>query len=782
MAAFIQILALCALAVISWAEIRVVINEIDLKSPSHPGEKEFIELRGFQDETSTGQLLWNPMKSKSLQGFFVIGIQVDKKSKIDLVVNLWNSKTDENGYAVIGGNNVQNSLNLQGMIRYREMAHVSGGLGSAFGRQTDKSVPYAIALLRESLESRAARQLTLSIWEPFTEARPYIILEKDLVAKLKPYIVDMVVIGRQTMLPHCKIYQDLHDSFSGTANYLVREMQGTNPSGFSVNRCTVLTAGFLPEYFKLGTPTPGADNDCAGARFIIEDAVSQASQTPQRSQSPFGFGPLQSPVRLPESECVASTSGMQASGMSGARYEDTASLNRFAQSQVDSARQSTICLSDSGGITGLEGDLDHTLIQDLEVIGNLGGQAAVLEWDTEANFDPQWEEFMRLHFQFILPIAMILQNKKWFELLPDDDEPRNTKFRCRLCSKYVHEAGVRVQHQPLVSNPAGVSVDPDIETNSDRIRDHASSAGHTKVIAWLKQRELDQIRKRLADAQKRTEEANQGTMQVTARMVRAVYAEAKMNIPFISHNTLVQVLKLNGADMGMHHANDHAASDMTELIGSTMHAETITHLMDTKTPLSIIVDGSTDLHSQKYLIVYFQAMELNEPKVYFYKLIPVDYEDADSMLTALLDCFEQDSDDFKKYIKDNLVGFASDGASSMTGRENGLKVKLNTWTGRSLYAVHCMAHRLELALKWSIRHREESRMSQLTAAEQLQRKQSVAFYEDLQRVVGGVVHYYRDGPKKHAHLRNLAAVFRQRLYELQLFYRGARWVAADYNT
>lgn len=83
------------------AEQTVVINEIDLSTPSERGAKEFIELRGFEQLSYIDP--WIPMKNKTLQGYWIIGIVVEDRAKIELVVNLWNSRTDaRTGYAVAG--------------------------------------------------------------------------------------------------------------------------------------------------------------------------------------------------------------------------------------------------------------------------------------------------------------------------------------------------------------------------------------------------------------------------------------------------------------------------------------------------------------------------------------------------------------------------------------------------------------------------------------------------------------------------------------------------------
>lgn len=43
----------------------------------------------------------------------------------------------------------------------------------------------------------------------------------------------------------------------------------------SLKRCTTKTTGFVPETFKIGTPTPGSQNNCDGLHFILEENIEK---------------------------------------------------------------------------------------------------------------------------------------------------------------------------------------------------------------------------------------------------------------------------------------------------------------------------------------------------------------------------------------------------------------------------------------------------------------------------------------------------------------------------
>lgn len=111
------------------------------------------------------------------------------------------------------------------------------------------------------------------------------------------------------------------------------------------------------------------------------------------------------------------------------------------------------------------------------------------------------------------------------------------------------------------------------------------------------------------------------------------------------------------------------------------------------------------------VIINFRAVEEGRPKVYFYKVISVGPNTAATdYLHALVQSFEDDDEKFQKqginlhlkdYIKTHLFSVGTDGANVMTGKHNGLVALLNKWTGRTIFSVWCMAHRLELSTKWA---------------------------------------------------------------------------------
>uniref|UniRef100_A0A915J1A9 Uncharacterized protein n=1 Tax=Romanomermis culicivorax TaxID=13658 RepID=A0A915J1A9_ROMCU len=67
---------------------------------------------------------------------------------------------------------------------------------------------------------------------------------------------------------------------------------------------------------------------------------------------------------------------------------------------------------------------------------------------------------------------------------------------------------------------------------------------------------------------------------------------------------------------------------MIAVISEEMHDQLIKHLTKKQSPLSLILDRSTDNSQDHYLITYFQALESNIPILCFYKLILLEADET----------------------------------------------------------------------------------------------------------------------------------------------------------
>lgn len=218
-------------------------------------KNEFIELRS------------TCARSFSLQGYKLIELTAGPRSEsipmIELVVTLWNSHTNKNGYFTIGGSSVATAeINVPNdFIRFRQCFN-NGTIAFVTNFMlNDNSNLQAIGLLYSRGNSLPSIALT--------KKKNYMLLDDTIIQILKEHLVDLVVYGKKIDQNRCNIYEEIYPGFLNR-KYTLREFDTKEGDDYSLNRCALEGLGFLPEKFKLGKPTPEAET---GPHYILEDHI-----------------------------------------------------------------------------------------------------------------------------------------------------------------------------------------------------------------------------------------------------------------------------------------------------------------------------------------------------------------------------------------------------------------------------------------------------------------------------------------------------------------------------
>ncbi|EXX56686.1 hypothetical protein RirG_213860 [Rhizophagus irregularis DAOM 197198w] len=107
-----------------------------------------------------------------------------------------------------------------------------------------------------------------------------------------------------------------------------------------------------------------------------------------------------------------------------------------------------------------------------------------------------------------------------------------------------------------------------------------------------------------------------------------------------------------------------------------------------------MIDESTDITTTKHLDIYISYVaKRGIVKTHFLCLIPLTECDAESIICAIIDIFE------RKGVLSKLVAFASDSASVILGKNEGVAAKLSKICTYPLIINHCVAYRLVLICK-----------------------------------------------------------------------------------
>lgn len=131
---------------------------------------------------------------------------------------------------------------------------------------------------------------------------------------------------------------------------------------------------------------------------------------------------------------------------------------------------------------------------------------------------------------------------------------------------------------------------------------------------------------------------------------------------------------------------------------SEVEREKLANDIKTANFISVLSDGSTDSAIKEQELFYVRYVINGVPNVKFVAAIHVEKPDAksiyDGMKRAVTDYLKVPWNTWMS----KLVGLGCDGASVMTGVKGGLGALLRT-DSPTVYTVHCLAHRLELAYK-----------------------------------------------------------------------------------
>lgn len=299
----------------------------------------------------------------------------------------------------------------------------------------------------------------------------------------------------------------------------------------------------------------------------------------------------------------------------------------------------------------------------------------------------------------------------------------------------------------------------------ETIGNHAKSNIHTNIISRLQKLAAERQRTEIFQDEQNEEMMNNAKLLITSRIFRTVFVLNKLSLSHSDHAGLVTLQKLNGLDMGNHHYERTSCTRISVFISQVMHKTLIGYLIKNQMPISIIVDDSTGLLTVHYKIVYFQTIEDNSPVIYFYKLIELKAETGEANFECVKSAWENEGQDFYDYMQKNLIGFASDGASNNVGPDNGMIAYLRRWASKPLFAVHCMAHRLELVLLHAFNVNANTKL--------------ITHFIDS--TLNEIYSFYSHSHKRKTHLKQTTDSVKHKFYELKKIIK-VRWVASDYSS
>jgi len=155
--------------------------------------------------------------------------------------------------------------------------------------------------------------------------------------------------------------------------------------------------------------------------------------------------------------------------------------------------------------------------------------------------------------------------------------------------------------------------------------------------------------------------------------------------------------RLLGSSIGRQLYSFHACANIVSHIASCMICD---YLLKTKASFSIMIDESTSVANVQSLILYVRVTFNGKICTYFLGLMPLSKATA-AAIHEELNNFLTTVGFTEAVLHAQVVGFCSDGASCMIGQFGGVSTLLKDKCPL-FKTFHCMANRLELAVKTAV--------------------------------------------------------------------------------
>ena len=632
-----------------------------------------------------------------------------------MVANLNNFQVKDE-YFLLGGLRVVADINCDNQaVKFKKQ--LESGFYSDFVPNGDE-FPVAIAVLY-SEEELAFLELT--------KEKPEILIKRNIEARLTKIIRDLVVYGGKAYGQRCDIFEVLRPQYKNL-EYMQRQLNKLGEKQFSMNRCGVTYAAFIPDIFRLGTLTPGSLNDCQLTSYKFENTMINIIPD-LIVERPIDFNQACS-----------------------SRYEPQYYESIDTDLVVEDIKRMKMRNENDECNLQLRDDSINEMTDKLltsKIRSKSMGDNSEYIWSTTDYFKMEWIEKIENENPGYMPINYLKNNrnvKTWFIYI----EEKN-RFKCRLCSEYYDNFYLARMFRPDLANDIGVEITDDYLKNKNLITRHYDTAAHTAVVSELKRIALISVSDTFDTLQQKSELDNI-VLAATTRVFRTVYAAHLTKTSFNSYRYLIDLQRIHNIKLGKYYGNRDGVQEMTSSISQRMHKILIEYILKENRPISIIMDTSVDLNKVNYLSVLLQTIEDERPTVYFYRLISLrSAGTGEGIFNSVKNALNEDK--LLDYFKKNLVGYNTDGDMKFRGEKNGvLGYFRRFFEPRKFLAIHCMCHRLELALHHSMKKYD--------------------WYNGFENTLNTIHNfYYSHSHKRLEFLREMADNLNLEFYELHAIYQ-----------
>ena len=156
-----------------------------------------------------------------------------------------------------------------------------------------------------------------------------------------------------------------------------------------------------------------------------------------------------------------------------------------------------------------------------------------------------------------------------------------------------------------------------------KIYKHEESWQHRDAVEKMALAQEKKIEVAAKLAQNIFELQNKQKIEITERVFRTVYECVKSYLPLSELSRLVQLQEANGLDIGKILTSHQSAANIAEHIANEMRSNLVSHILNSDTKISVMVDESTSVSQEQSMIVYIRTEFDGIACNYFLDCIPV---------------------------------------------------------------------------------------------------------------------------------------------------------------
>ena len=336
-----------------------------------------------------------------------------------------------------------------------------------------------------------------------------------------------------------------------------------------------------------------------------------------------------------------------------------------------------------------------------------------------------------------------LQSWNYDWLAYEQDGSYVTMVWCRICKAHHNAAVAQGSKKQNQLRDLNAYIKGTANVKKDMAKCHEKSNLHLQCRQESnKKPEVPAIKRSLT---KLTDE----TRQKMCRLVDWAYTVAYCELPFTVFATLLNTEKKHGVNLGQTYTNDKACQNFIGEIGGDM-VDALQELFKQE-PFycSLIFDGSCDKSISEKEVISVKLIEGGLPVTKLLGITEPGRCNAQGIHSAITDkCQEMHLE-----LNENCVATAADGASVNFGRHSGVLTTLQSdmpW----LVKIHCVAHRLELALNDSLKE---------------------SYYCEIDQIMMQLYYMYRRSTKKWKELQAVGEALEENVVK-PVRAQGTRWV------